>query len=143
MRNSSIDASASLMVAGDFNGVSTRVKAPFDPAAAAAAHMFSNTVREGKICATWNEREMPRRVISREGQPVMSRSSSLMVPLVGRRWPVIMLMNVVLPAPLVPISPTTESFSIAALTSFAAVTAPKLLQSPRASRTVGMAASKQ
>src|SRR5690349_25013491 len=45
-----------------------------------------------------------------------------------------MLMNVVLPAPLVPVSPTTESFSTAALTSFAAVTAPKLLQSPRAFR---------
>ena len=41
-------------------------------AAAAAAHMFSNTVSDGKICATWNEREMPSRVISREGRPVMS-----------------------------------------------------------------------
>src|SRR5678815_4950643 len=50
-----------------------------------------------------------------------------------------MLMKVVLPAPLVPIRPTTESFSIAALTSAAAVTAPKLLHSPRASRITGMA----
>src|SRR5262245_24714448 len=48
-----------------------------------------------------------------------------------------MLMKVVLPAPLVPIRPTTESFSIAALTSAAAVTAPKLLHSPWASRTTG------
>src|ERR1043165_10183545 len=48
-----------------------------------------------------------------------------------------MLMKVVLPAPLVPIRPTTESFSIAALTSVAAVTAPKLLHSPCASRTTG------
>src|SRR5678815_2258909 len=48
-----------------------------------------------------------------------------------------MLMKVVLPAPLVPIRPTTESFSIAALTSAAAVTAPKLLHSPCASRTTG------
>ena len=46
-----------------------------------------------------------------------------------------MLMKVVLPAPLVPIRPTTESFSIAALTSLAAVTAPKALaQILRASR---------
>src|SRR5690348_6187412 len=45
-----------------------------------------------------------------------------------------MLMNVVLPAPLVPISPTTESFSMAALTSAAAVTAPKVLHKRRASR---------
>src|SRR5438309_1626245 len=49
-----------------------------------------------------------------------------------------MLMKVVLPAPLVPISPTTESFSIAALTSCAALTAPKRLQRPRASRMAGM-----
>src|SRR5258705_5839873 len=48
-----------------------------------------------------------------------------------------MLMKVVLPAPLVPIRPTTESFSMAALTSFAALTAPKVLQRPRALRTTG------
>src|ERR1035438_10011178 len=46
-----------------------------------------------------------------------------------------MLMKVVLPAPLVPIRPTIESCSIAALTSVAAVTAPKRLFSLRASRT--------
>src|SRR5215212_1735819 len=45
-----------------------------------------------------------------------------------------MLMNVVLPAPFVPMSPTTESASIAALTSFAAVTAPKRFWRFRASR---------
>src|SRR5260221_9789828 len=45
-----------------------------------------------------------------------------------------MLMNVVFPAPLVPIRPTTESFSMAAVTPSAAVTAPKLLFRPRASR---------
>src|SRR5918995_7010891 len=45
-----------------------------------------------------------------------------------------MLMKVVLPAPLVPIRPTTASFSIAALTSLAAVTAPKDLFKPLASR---------
>src|SRR4051812_27266743 len=48
-----------------------------------------------------------------------------------------MLIKVVLPAPLVPIRPTTESFSIAALTSAAAVMAPKVLQSPCASRMAG------
>src|SRR5678815_2348735 len=45
-----------------------------------------------------------------------------------------MLMKVVLPAPLVPIRPTTESFSIAALTSAAAVTAPNALHSAWALR---------
>src|SRR6185503_14071642 len=49
-----------------------------------------------------------------------------------------MLMKVVLPAPLVPIRPTTESCSMAALTSAAAVTAPKVLHSPRASRMTGI-----
>src|SRR6266403_1194273 len=45
-----------------------------------------------------------------------------------------MLMKVVLPAPLVPIRPTTESLSMAALMSLAAVTAPKFLLRPCASR---------
>src|SRR5687767_10741505 len=68
----------------------------------------------------------------------MSRPSYSIEPVSGFRYPVIMLMNVVLPAPLVPIRPTTESFSIAALTSFAAVTAPKALFKPLASRMTGM-----
>src|SRR4051812_17830796 len=62
-----------------------------------------------------------------------------MVPVSGLRYPVIMLMKVVLPAPLVPIRPTTESFSMAALMFDAAVTAPKDLFSPRASSMAGMA----
>src|SRR5438552_2217811 len=45
-----------------------------------------------------------------------------------------MLMKVVLPAPLVPIRRTTESLSMAALMSLAAVTAPKFLVRPCASR---------
>src|SRR5882724_12478725 len=57
-----------------------------------------------------------------------------MLPESGLRYPVIMLMKVVLPAPLVPIRPTTESRSIAAVTPCAAVTAPKHLFSPCASR---------
>src|SRR3954470_3098021 len=52
-----------------------------------------------------------------------------------------MLMKVVLPAPLVPIRPTTASLSIAALTSLAAQTAPKRLHKPRASRMTGIARS--
>jgi hypothetical protein len=81
---------------------------------------------------------MPRRVMARGGRRVMSRPSYSIEPVSGFRYPVIMLMKVVLPAPLVPIRPTTESFSIAALTSFAAVTAPKVLFNPRASRMTGM-----
>src|SRR5260221_13721098 len=44
-----------------------------------------------------------------------------------------MLTKGVLPAPLVPIRPTTESLAMAAFTSAAAVTAPKLLHNARAS----------
>ena len=45
-----------------------------------------------------------------------------------------MLMKVVLPAPLVPIRPTTESFSTETLMSLAAVTAPNDFCTPLASR---------
>src|SRR2546422_5029915 len=45
-----------------------------------------------------------------------------------------MLMKVVFPAPVAPIGPTPEPPSIAALMSAAAVTAPKLLLTPRAAR---------
>src|ERR1041384_1030908 len=54
-----------------------------------------------------------------------------------------MLMKVVLPAPLVPISPTTESLSMAALTSFAAVTAPKVFVRLRASRMTDITVEKR
>src|SRR6185503_19680262 len=47
-------------------------------------------------------------------------------------------MNVVFPAPLLPIKPTTASCSTATLMSLAAVTAPKFLFSPFASRTIAM-----
>ena len=49
-----------------------------------------------------------------------------------------MLMKVVLPAPLVPISPTTESFSMDALMALAAVTAPNVLQRFVALKTVAI-----
>src|ERR1044072_647318 len=49
-----------------------------------------------------------------------------------------MLMNVVLPAPLLPIRPTMLCFSTATLMSDAAVTAPKVLLRPLASRTIAM-----
>src|SRR5512139_2573101 len=96
-------ASASVMAAGECTGVVMLPSTPPDTRAiAAAVHMFSNTVSEGKICDTWNDREMPSLVISRDGLPVISLPSNQMLPFDGVRWPVIMLMNVVLPAPLAP-----------------------------------------
>src|SRR4051812_26263331 len=83
---------------------------------------------------------MPRRGMSRGGSGVVSRPSYSMLPRAGLMEPGVMLMKVVFAAPLVPISPTTESCSIAALTSFAAVTAPKDLFNPLASSITGTGA---
>src|SRR5262245_45443112 len=58
-----------------------------------------------------------------------------MVPELGVKYPVTMLMKVVLPAPLLPIKPTTLSCSMLTLMSAAAVTAPNVLLSLRASST--------
>src|SRR5258708_30411135 len=79
---------------------------------------------------------MPRRVIWRGLSGVTSRPPNVMVPELGLRYPVTMLMKVVLPAPLLPINPTTASCSTATLMSLAAVTAPKVLFSPCAWRTI-------
>src|SRR5450830_524174 len=60
-------ASASVIASGECTGVAMLPQTlPERRAIAAAMHIFSNTVSEGKICATWNEREMPSRVISRD-----------------------------------------------------------------------------
>src|SRR4030095_1379886 len=86
---------------------------------------------------------MPSRVMARGGSRVMSRPSYSIAPVSGFRYPVIMLMKVVLPAPLGPIRPATASCSIAALTSFAAVTAPNALFRPRALRMTDTAAEER
>ena len=108
-------------------------------AIAAAAHMFSNTVSEGKICATWNEREMPSRVMVRDGIPVMSRSSKRIEPFDGRMWPVIMLTKVVLPAPFAPMMPTDCSGGTSTVMSRAATTEPKVFSRSRTERIALMA----
>ena len=69
---------------------------------------------------------MPSRVISREGRPVMSWPSNQIEPLVGRKWPVIMLTKVVLPAPLAPIMPTVCNGGTATLMLRAATSEPKV-----------------
>ena len=73
---------------GTPNGLASKycpARRPSTGAIAAAMHMFSNTVSEGNICATWNEREMPSRVISRDGLPVISLPSNQMLPLLRRQ----------------------------------------------------------
>src|SRR6516225_7902587 len=52
---------------------------------------------------TWNDRAMPYRTRRYAGARVIGRPSSVILPVSGRRTPVIALKNVVLPAPLGPI----------------------------------------
>ena len=112
-----------------------RPSTPSDPRAiAAAAHRLSSTVSDEKICATWNEREIPSRVIAREGSPVMSRSSNAIRPLVGRKCPVIMLTKVVLPAPLAPMIPTVCCGGTSTEMSRAATRLPKVFSRSRTER---------
>ena len=77
---------------------------------------------------------MPSRVISRDGRPVMSRPSKRIVPLLGVRWPVIMLTKVVLPAPLAPMMPTVCCGGTATVMSRAAITEPKVFSRSRTAR---------
>ncbi|CFN77327.1 Uncharacterised protein [Bordetella pertussis] len=65
---------------------------------------FSSTVRRGNTAEIWNERMMPRRAIWAGRSRVMSRPLKTMVPEVGARNLVSRLKQVVLPAPLGPIS---------------------------------------
>src|SRR5439155_29383 len=67
-----------------------------------AAWTFSKTVRRGKMLVRWNERPTPSRQRSWGAMPVTSRPLSVTRPRSGRRWPVIRLKTVVLPAPLGP-----------------------------------------
>src|SRR5581483_934376 len=57
-----------------------------------------------------------------------------MRPLVGRRWPVIMLMKVVLPAPLAPMTPTVCPAGTLTLMSRAATSEPKVFSRFSATR---------
>ena len=96
--------------------------------------MFSTTVMVGNTCATWNEREMPSRVMARDGMPVMSLSSNWIEPFEGERWPVIMLTKVVLPAPFAPMMPTVCCAGTSTEMSRAATTEPKVFSRSRTER---------
>ena len=59
---------------------------------------------EAKVAVIWKVRPTPRRQTVRGGRPVMSAPFSLMVPALGLICPFSMLKQVLLPAPLGPIS---------------------------------------
>ena len=56
----------------------------------------------------WNVRPMPIRDTFQAGDPVMSRPSNAIVPVVGGRKPDSRWNSVVLPAPLGPMTPWIE-----------------------------------
>src|SRR5690349_622971 len=76
---------------------------------------------------------MPRRTRRCVGSPVMSASSKRTRPAVGRSTPVSRLNNVVLPAPLGPISPRISPALTESVTLFTATSPPKRQVSPDAS----------
>ena len=69
-----------------------------------AARTFSSTVMWGNTAEIWNERTMPRRAVCAGFSWVMSVPLNRMLPLLGGRNLVSRLKNVVLPAPLGPMS---------------------------------------
>ena len=69
-----------------------------------AMRTFSSTDRCGNVADIWNERTMPLRAIAAGRAPVISLPLYTMLPRVGVRKCVSRLKQVVLPAPLGPIS---------------------------------------
>ncbi|KAG1605780.1 hypothetical protein G6F45_014119 [Rhizopus arrhizus] len=97
---------------------------------AAAICTHWRTVCSVKSCGSWNDLPSPRRKILRGAMAVTSRPSKYTLPLDGARYPVQMLMKVVLPAPFCPItasrSPSCNSNSMLS----AATTPPKARYRP-------------
>ena len=95
---------------------------------------FSATVMEGKVAVIWKVRPTPRRQICAGLRPTSSSPASFTLPLSGRIWPFSMLKQVLLPAPLGPISASSSPSPTSKLTSFTACTPPKALLSPLTAR---------
>ena len=88
----------------------------------------SSTVRVLNSLATWNARPMPLCTISLLGVPTMFSPSSRILPESGCRAPEMRLKNVVLPAPLGPITALSDSLRKWIDTSDVAITPPNDLQ---------------
>src|SRR5580658_2443015 len=78
----------------------------------------------------WNERPTPKRQMRWGGTPVMSRPSRRTLPLSDRRWPVIRLNSVDLPAPFGPITAAICRVATVRLTSETARNPPNDLERP-------------
>src|SRR5574341_1628973 len=102
-----------------------------------AACTFWNTVRRGKMLVRWKERPIPRRHTSWGGRPVMSRPSRSTAPASGRRWPVMRLKSVVLPAPFGPMIAAIRARATRKLTPPTASKPSKAFRTSRTSSTPG------
>src|SRR5207237_500079 len=91
---------------------------------------FSSTVMWGNRRIDWNVRAMPRATIALGRSPTRLAPSNVRRPLSGRTRPVTTLKNVVLPAPLGPISPMMPPRGTTRSTSWRATTPPKRLVRP-------------
>ena len=85
---------------------------------------FSRTESSGKTSVIWKVRAMPRQTRRAGSSCVMSSSSNTMRPAVGVRKPLIRLKNVVLPAPLGPITARSSPGSTVIETSSTATRLP-------------------
>src|SRR6202162_5210630 len=95
--------------------------------------MLWNTMSRIKMLVRWKDRPMPRRQRSCGAMPVTSRPLKLMLPASGRRWPVMRLKSVVLPAPLGPMMALIEPRATLKLTPPRAWKPSKLLLRSRTS----------
>src|SRR5215471_7426893 len=107
-----------------------------------AAWTFWKTVRRGKMLVRWKERPTPSRQRSCGAMPVTSRPSSFTWPRSGRRWPVIRLKSVVLPAPLGPMMAPMLPVGASRLTPPTATKPSKTLTRSRTSSTAHLGAAR-
>ncbi len=70
--------------------------------------MFSSTDSRARDFVSWNVRTIPRRATLWAGMPATDAPSNVQVPSSGSSKPVSRLKNVVLPAPLGPMSAVIE-----------------------------------
>src|SRR5213593_2961978 len=106
-----------------------------------ATRTFSTTERWGNTAEIWNERTRPSRAMSAGREPVISRPLKRMRPRVGARKWVRRLKQVVLPAPLGPMSAWIVPRRTRSLTSFTATKPRNSLVSPSVSRMTSSAIS--
>src|SRR6185312_7538396 len=103
-----------------------------------ASSTLSYTVSAGSTLVIWNLMLSPARARSAGESPAMSRPAKRMVPAVGVSAPAMHFISVLLPEPFGPMRPWNSPSSTTSPASSSAVSLPKLLTMPRASRS-GMA----